>query len=67
MTNEQRIRGADAGIDSALLVMGYEVDALSELAQDVLGPRHLEGRGATAAVDGQYKLDYTLTHVEVGA
>ena len=67
MTNEQRIRGADAGVDSALLVMGYEVDALSELARDVLGPQHLERRGATAAVHGQYRLDYTLTHVEVDA
>jgi hypothetical protein len=67
MTIEQRIRGADAGVDSALLVMGYDMDALSELARDVLGPRHLERRGVTAARDGQYRLDYTLTHAEVAA
>lgn len=67
MTNEQRIRGADAGVDSALLVMGYDADALSELARDVLGPQHLERRGASAVVDGQYRLDYTLTHAEVDA
>ena len=68
MTNEQRMRGADAVVDSALLVMGYDVDALSELARDVLGPQQLAARrGATAAVDGQYRLDYTLTHAEVDA
>jgi hypothetical protein len=67
MTNEQRIRGADAGVDWALLVMGYEVDALSQLARDVLGPQHLERRGVPGAVDGQYRLDYTLTHAEIDA
>jgi len=67
MTNEQRIRGADSGMDSALLVMGYEVDALSDLVRDVLGPQHLERRGASVAADGQYRLDYILTHAEVDA
>jgi hypothetical protein len=67
MTSEQRIRGADSGVDFALLVMGYEADALSELARDVLGPDQLERRGATAAVAGQYRLDYTLIHAEVDA
>jgi hypothetical protein len=47
--------------------MGYDVDALSELARDVLGPQCFERRGATEAVDGQYRLDYTLTHAEVEA
>lgn len=67
MTNEQRIRGTDAGVDSALLVMGYEADALSCLARDVLGPQHLERRGVMAAVDGHYRLDYSLTRAEVDA
>jgi hypothetical protein len=65
MTNEQSIRGPDAGIDSALLVMGYDTDALMALAQELLGPRHLERRGAVGVVDGLYRLDYTLTHAEV--
>jgi hypothetical protein len=67
MTNEQRIRGADADVDTALLVMGYEADALSMLARDVLGPQHLERHGAAAAIDGQYRLDYMLTRGEVDA
>jgi hypothetical protein len=46
MTNEQRIRGADAGVDAALLVLGYEAAVLEELARAVLGPPHLERRGA---------------------
>jgi hypothetical protein len=65
MTHEQRIRGADAGVDSALLVMGYEADALSELARDVLGPQPLERRGARGAVDAQYSLHYALTRAEL--
>lgn len=67
MTNEQRLRGVDAGVDSALLVMGYEANALAELARDLVGPQHLERRGATAVVDGQYRLDYTLIRAEVDA
>ena len=31
MTNEQRIRGADAGVDWAVLVTGYNQDALAKL------------------------------------
>ena len=65
MTNEQRIRGPDAAVDSALLVTGYEANALSSLADDLIGPRHLEQRGAARAVDGVYRLDYVLTCAEV--
>lgn len=32
MTNEQRIRGADAGVDAAILVTGYEEDPIAGLA-----------------------------------
>ena len=67
MTNEQRIRGADAGVDAALLLMGYDADALLELADGVVGPSHLEGRGATVTGDGLYRLDYTLARVELSA
>ena len=65
MTNEQSIRGRDAGVDWALLVMGYDTDALMSLAQNLLGPHHLEHRGAAAALDALYRLDYTLTHAEL--
>ena len=66
MTREQRIRGADAAVDSALLVMGYDADALAALARDVLGAQHLERRGASGAVEGQYRLDYMLAQAELG-
>ena len=45
--------------------MGYDVDALMSLAQNLLGPQHLEHRGAAAALDALYRLDYTLTHAEL--
>ena len=67
MTNEQRIRGADAGVDTALLIMGYESDALLELARTVVGPAQLERRGATVTADGAYRLDYTLARSELAA
>lgn len=64
-THEQRIRGVDAGMDSVLLVMGYEPDALLEQARARSGPRHLERRGAAVAAEGLYRFDYALTHGEV--
>jgi hypothetical protein len=67
MTNEQRIRGADAGVDSALLLMGYDSEAVSELAQDVFAPERLARRGAPDAVHGLYRIDYMLAHAEVAA
>jgi hypothetical protein len=67
MTNEQRLRGADAGIDAALLLVGYESAALEELARTVLGPPHLERHGAAAVTEGLYRLDYTLIDAEVEA
>ena len=65
MTNEQRIRGSDAGVDWALLLTGYSEEALSKLAGDVVGPARLEQRGATGVLNGVYRIDYSLTHAEV--
>ena len=53
MTREQSIRGADTGVDLALLLMGYDADALSTAAGNMPGPGHL------------YRLDYTLSADEV--
>jgi hypothetical protein len=64
MTNEQRIRGADAGIDWALLLMGYREAALAALG-DVADA--LQQRGATAICDSMYRIDYSLARVEVNA
>ena len=65
MTNEQRIRGADAGVDSVLLITGYEAQALGGLSLDTR--RELERRGATEVSEGLYRIDYTLAHDELDA
>ena len=67
MTNEQRIRGADAGVDWALVVSGYNQDALASLMQAELGKAQLERQGATGVLDAMYRLDYSLAYREVGA
>lgn len=59
MTKEQRIRGADARLDGALLVTGYSQDALESLMQTELAGAQLE-----SAI---YRLEYALTAREVGA
>lgn len=65
MTNEQRIRGADAGVDGALLVTAYSLASLQALAQAELSPAQLEAQGARAVVSTTYRTDYTLTAQEV--
>jgi len=52
-TTEQRIRGGDARADRALLVCGYDVDAVRAVARDELA---LPG-----AVEGLYRLAYSMT------
>jgi hypothetical protein len=65
MTNEQRIRGADSGVDWAILVTGYGGEALTELSQAELGGVRLEQQGATGVRSAIYRLDYSLSHDEV--
>lgn len=65
MTTEQRIRGADASVDRAILVTGYAQDALSSLAQSDLAAAVLERRGATTVSSNSYHAAYTLTAQEV--
>ena len=36
MTNEQRIRGADRGVDMALILTGYDADAVATEAYEVI-------------------------------
>jgi hypothetical protein len=67
MTNEQRIRGADAGVDRALLVTGYGRDEVSALGRSELSAAELEKHGASGVVSGLYRSDYTLTAQEVAA
>lgn len=65
MTNEQRIRGADAGVDWALLATGYSRDPLASLAHADLGATPLQEHGATDVIDALYQMDYSLTDREV--
>jgi hypothetical protein len=60
MTNEQRIRGADAGFDWALLVTGYSQDALASLMQADLGDAQLERHGATGVLGAMYRTEYSM-------
>lgn len=65
MTHEQRIRGADAGVDLALLVSGYDEAALRALRHTLLGVPQLEDRGATAVTEVLVRLDYALARAEL--
>jgi hypothetical protein len=64
MTKEQSIRGADAGVDWALVLTGYHADALAGLRRDALGDAALQQYGATAVTDAAYRLDYALSERE---
>ncbi len=61
MTNEQRIRGADASVASVLIVTGYRENAIDE----ALSPDDLAQFGATGISDAKYRLDYSLTKDEL--
>lgn len=65
MTSEQRIRGADAGFDWAVLVTGYGQEAVANLAQAELGNARLQQQGATGVAAAMYRMDYTLTERDV--
>ena len=67
MTNEQRIRGKDAPVDCALVVAGYDMQALDTLRSTGLGPQALEARGATGISAGIHQLAYTLTKADLWA
>jgi hypothetical protein len=67
MTNEQRIRGADAGVDWALLVIGYSEAALAALSTTQLSAEALTHRGASDFISTLYRSDYTLTNRDIDA
>jgi len=67
MTNEQRIRGADAPVDWALLLTAYAEPALGALAHDELGAAQLQSRGAEDVVEARYRIHHALTREEVGS
>lgn len=64
MTKEQSIRGKDAGVDWALVVTGYDHEAVAALERTDLEKGRLEARGATVAGFGLYRTHYTLYEAE---
>lgn len=67
MTNEQRLRGADRGVDAAIVVTGYDDDAVAACAQRLCAADALPARGAADLTSATYRLAYSLTSTEVGA
>jgi len=67
MTNEQRIRGMDAGVDWALFVTGYSEVALARLADGDLSRARIEGHGGRSVSAAMYRMHYMLTSQEVSA
>lgn len=65
MTNEQRLRGTDAGVDWALLVTGYSEEALGKLEQAGLGDARLEKHGATGLLRAMYRMEYSILRQEI--
>jgi hypothetical protein len=67
MTAEQRIRGADRGIDSAIIITGYDHNAVAEYAKNLCAHRQLAYHGASETTSGTYTTNYVLTSSEIDA
>ena len=67
MTNEQRIRGADRGVDSALIITGYEGSAVTACMSELCARQGLPARGAGGLSSATYRLSYSLASAEISA
>jgi hypothetical protein len=67
MTNEQRIRGTDRSVDSAVIVTGYDSSAVTDYANTLCAADGLPYRGATQLTSATYALRYSLASVELDA
>jgi hypothetical protein len=65
MTNEQRIRGADRGVDSAIVITGYDSQAVAAYAKELCGAGGLPSRGAIELSCATYQCSYSLASTEV--
>jgi hypothetical protein len=65
MTNEQRIRGADRAVASALILSGYDRSAVAECAKKLSDDGG--DRGASDLSRALYGMSYSLAHAEVDA
>lgn len=67
VTNEQRIRGADSGVDNALVVTGYDAGAVSAWAEELASPGGpLAGEVSELAWAG-FRLACSLSPADLGA
>lgn len=66
MTREQRIRGADAGIDSALVVTGYDAASVAAFAGRLCAADGLARHGARELRSALYTVAYSLARSELG-
>src|SRR5205807_7017982 len=66
-TAEQRIRGADTGVDWALIATGHDFDAVVALQERELDATSLQAHGASSVSSSLYEFAHSLTADEVGA
>jgi hypothetical protein len=67
MTNEQHIRGVDRGVESAIIITGYDGDAVAKFADELCGVDSLPRRGAADLTCATYRWNYSLASEEVDA
>lgn len=65
LTSEQRIRGADRGVDHALIVTGYDDAAVQRFAAGLIEADRLAARGAAEINCSAYRWSYSLSSAEV--
>jgi hypothetical protein len=65
-TAEQKIRGGDSYADWVLVITGYELQVLDELAVGELGGPALEAIGAApGSKHGRFQLSYYATPADI--
>ncbi|MGE0313380.1 MAG: hypothetical protein AB7P21_17355 [Lautropia sp.] len=67
MTDEQRIRGADQGVDSALIVTGYHAGLVSGFAATLCADSGLASHKARGVTCATYCASYSLARAEIDA
>ena len=68
MTGEQQLRGRDAGVDTVLVVSGYDAGFVDRIAAAELGASRFEAHGcAPSSVRSRFRYDHSLTASECAA
>ena len=65
MTNEQRLRGTDRTVSSAILIAGYDGAAVEEVGRRVLDASVQPQRGVEDVSFATYRVDYSLARAEL--